>query len=159
MRTTPAQRTLATLLVSLIVVSLTSCSSKDPSSEPTNTMQAKDAIPVASKVIFRDSKGRELTEADLASVKGQFEWKIVGGDIVPEKAQELHRQGREAGGTGDHDRALVLLEQASKAAPKWPYPVYDAAFTHLAAGLAGLESGDYVGSHWLASFAVLALDG
>ena len=35
----------------------------------------------------------------------------------------------------------------------------DAASAHLAAGLAGLESGDYVGSHWLASFAALALDG
>ena len=35
----------------------------------------------------------------------------------------------------------------------------DAAATHLTAGLAGLESGDYVGSHWLASFAALALDG
>ena len=36
--------------------------------------------------------------------------------------------------------------------------VRDAASAHLAAGLAGLESEDYVGSHWLASFATLALD-
>ena len=35
----------------------------------------------------------------------------------------------------------------------------EAASKHLSAGLAGLESGDYVGSHWLASFAALALDG
>jgi len=28
---------------------------------------------------------------------------------------------------------------------------------HLAAGMAGLESGDYLGAHWLASFAALAL--
>jgi hypothetical protein len=34
-----------------------------------------------------------------------------------------------------------------------------AADDHLAAGLAGLGSGDYFGEHWLASFAVLALDG
>ncbi len=33
----------------------------------------------------------------------------------------------------------------------------DAAATHLAAGLAGIDGGDYVGSHWLASFAALAL--
>jgi hypothetical protein len=33
----------------------------------------------------------------------------------------------------------------------------DAATTHLAAGLAGLDAGDYAGSHWLASFAALAL--
>ena len=32
-----------------------------------------------------------------------------------------------------------------------------AAARHLEAGLAGLDSGDYVGAHWLASFAALAL--
>jgi hypothetical protein len=34
----------------------------------------------------------------------------------------------------------------------------DAAARHLAAGLDGLEQSDYLGSHWLASFAALALD-
>jgi len=34
-----------------------------------------------------------------------------------------------------------------------------AADVHLAAGLAGMERADYLGSHWLASFAALALDG
>jgi len=34
---------------------------------------------------------------------------------------------------------------------------YDAATAHLQAGLPALESGDYVGTHWLATFAVLAL--
>ncbi len=33
----------------------------------------------------------------------------------------------------------------------------DAAKIHLAAGLAGVERAEYVGSHWLASFAALAL--
>jgi hypothetical protein len=33
-----------------------------------------------------------------------------------------------------------------------------AAQTHLAAGLAGIGSGDYLGEHWLATFAVLALE-
>jgi hypothetical protein len=32
-----------------------------------------------------------------------------------------------------------------------------AAQEHLKAGLAGLESRDYMGAHWLGSFAVLAL--
>lgn len=35
----------------------------------------------------------------------------------------------------------------------------NAAATHLTAGLAGLGSGDYVGAHWLATYAALALDG
>lgn len=34
-----------------------------------------------------------------------------------------------------------------------------AADLHFAAGAEGLESSDFVGAHWLASFAVLALDG
>ena len=35
----------------------------------------------------------------------------------------------------------------------------DAAAAHLATGLAGLDSADYAGGHWLASFAALALGG
>ena len=34
-----------------------------------------------------------------------------------------------------------------------------AAEAHLAAGLQGVQSGDYMGAHWLASFAVLAITG
>ena len=34
-----------------------------------------------------------------------------------------------------------------------------AADAHLAAGLEGVASADYMGEHWLATFAVLALDG
>jgi len=35
----------------------------------------------------------------------------------------------------------------------------DAAAVHLGAGLKGLDSADYLGGHWLATFAALALDG
>jgi hypothetical protein len=35
----------------------------------------------------------------------------------------------------------------------------DAAAAHLDAGLKGLDSADYLGGHWLATFAALALDG
>ena len=35
----------------------------------------------------------------------------------------------------------------------------DAAAAHLHAGLIGVDSGDYLGAHWLASFATLALTG
>ena len=128
-----AWRTSALLLVAG-AVSLSSCSSKDTSSRAGAGKEGKDAVPAASKLVFRDEKGRELTEADLANVTGQFKWEIVGMDVVPEKAQELHRQGREAGGNGDHDKALALFTQARQEAPKWPYPVYDAAFTHLLKG-------------------------
>ena len=39
-------------------------------------------------------------------------------------------------------------------------PTLDAAAeAHRAAGMRGVESADYMGAHWLASFALLALDG
>jgi tetratricopeptide (TPR) repeat protein len=118
------------LLLIIAALTLPSCASKDSSSAPEAGKQGNDSA----RVVFRDAKGRELTEADLAGFNGSFKWEVVGGDNVPEKAQELHRRGREAGGKGDHDRALELFAQASKEAPKWPYPVYDAAFTHLLKG-------------------------
>lgn len=37
--------------------------------------------------------------------------------------------------------------------------LHDSAAAHVAAGMAGLESGEYVGAHWLATFALLALAG
>jgi len=36
-------------------------------------------------------------------------------------------------------------------------PLARAARRHIAAGFAGLDSGDYMGAHWLATFALLAL--
>ena len=35
----------------------------------------------------------------------------------------------------------------------------EAADRHRAAGMAGIASGDYMGEHWLATFALLAHDG
>jgi len=43
-----------------------------------------------------------------------------------------------------HDRRIGIAEEA--------------ADVHREAGLAGMERADYLGSHWLASFAALALD-
>ncbi|MBW8805962.1 MAG: tetratricopeptide repeat protein [Catenulisporales bacterium] len=53
---------------------------------------------------------------------------------IPPEAQRLHAEGRAAGGQGDYDQALALLEQAATLAPQWPYPPYDAAFTLLMRG-------------------------
>src|SRR5262249_27182563 len=44
----------------------------------------------ASRVVFLDAKGRELTEADLAGLTGPFSWEVGGRDNVPAKAQELY---------------------------------------------------------------------
>lgn len=45
----------------------------------------------------------------------------------------------------DHDPRVVVATRAANA--------------HAVAGLAGIESGDYMGAHWLATFALLALTG
>jgi tetratricopeptide (TPR) repeat protein len=122
----------AMLLLSVGVL-LASCTSRKPSTVEAGKAD-KGAAPEPAEVIFRDAKGRQLTAADLAGFTGKFKWQIVGSGTVPEKAQELHRRGREAGGEGEHHKALELFEQARKEAPQWPYPVYDAAFTYLLKG-------------------------
>lgn len=53
---------------------------------------------------------------------------------MPLKAQQLHAEARQAGSSGDYDKALDLLGRAGELAPDWPYPVYDAAFTNLLKG-------------------------
>jgi tetratricopeptide (TPR) repeat protein len=118
-------------LLILVTISLSSCSSRKPTTPVEVDTASKEAAP---EVIFRDAKGRQLTKADLAGFTGKFKWEVLGSGTLPEKARELHRRGREAGGEGDHDKALQLFEQARKEAPKWPYPVYDAAFTYLLKG-------------------------
>jgi tetratricopeptide (TPR) repeat protein len=60
--------------------------------------------------------------------------KVVGNEPVPPEAKRLHEQARIAGGRGDYDQALDLLKRAQALAPTWPYPLYDAAFTHLLQG-------------------------
>ncbi|MEV6103242.1 hypothetical protein AB0M28_00830 [Streptomyces sp. NPDC051940] len=85
-------------------------------------------------VVFRDSAGRVLTTEDLKGFTGTVNWEVTGGEAVPAQARGLHQQAREAGGRGDYERALVLLEQAQRLAPRWPYPSYDAAFTALLQG-------------------------
>jgi tetratricopeptide (TPR) repeat protein len=52
---------------------------------------------------------------------------------IPETAKKLHEQGRAAGASGHFDEAIALLDQAHAAAPDWPYPLYDMAFSYLLA--------------------------
>jgi hypothetical protein len=71
---------------------------------------------------------------DLPGGPSKLNVQMVGGEPVPPDAVRLHEEARVAGGRGDYDRALELLSRAHLLAPTWPYPLYDAAFTHLLQG-------------------------
>ena len=92
---------------------------------------------MAERLVFKDEAGRELSARDLQGFTGQVRWEAIGSYGVSPQARRLHQEAREAGGREDYARALDLLDQAWDLAPKWPYPVYDAAFTYLLVGEAG----------------------
>jgi len=92
----------------------------------------KDSPPrETAAVVFRAADGRTLTMADLRGLSGTFQYEILGKSNVPAEAESLHKQARQAGGAGDYQKAITLLERASSLAPAWPYPVYDTAYTYL----------------------------
>jgi tetratricopeptide (TPR) repeat protein len=118
-----ALKSLLTLI--LLTAALASCDRRN--TRPAATMPTPPAT-----VIFRSPDGRTLTTDDLKGVTGTFRYEIVGGgDSVPPAARELHDRARAAGSRGDYDNALALLARAAQLAPRWPYPLYDAAFTYL----------------------------
>lgn len=85
--------------------------------------------------IYKDPEsGRVLTVDDLKLAEGEIQWEIPSERPVPEDAKALHQMGRSAGQSGDYSSALSYFDKASKLAPDWPYPLYDAAFTYLLMG-------------------------
>ena len=92
---------------------------------------ANPAGACADDIIFKDKSGRVLTESDLATATGTFNWEIHSGTPVPAEAQALHEKGRAAGAAGDSKAALDYFAQAAALAPDWPYPLYDAAYTYM----------------------------
>lgn len=85
----------------------------------------------ADDIVFKDSAGRVLRRSDLDKADGRFSWELPSATPVNHAARDAHALGRAAGKNGDYRAALAHFETASKLAPRWPYPVYDAAFTYL----------------------------
>jgi tetratricopeptide (TPR) repeat protein len=56
------------------------------------------------------------------------------GPTIPERAIELHAQGRAQADAGQYQEALKLLEQAQALAPDWYLPLYDSAYTYILMG-------------------------
>jgi tetratricopeptide (TPR) repeat protein len=50
---------------------------------------------------------------------------------VPERAMQLHAQGRKHGEVGEFEEALRSFQQAREVAPTWPLPLYDVGITYL----------------------------
>ena len=86
------------------------------------------------RVVYTMPGGKKTS--DVRDLKdGAFTYQISGGgQKVPERAEELHRQARAKGESGDYASAIKLLRQASEIAPSWAYPYYDMAFTYLLQG-------------------------
>jgi len=89
---------------------------------------------VADEVIFKDKAGRVLTRQELRNASGEFTWEVASDRPVSQEAMALHQRGRDAAQRGDYAAANHHFEQASRLAPTWPYPVYDAAFARLLQG-------------------------
>jgi tetratricopeptide (TPR) repeat protein len=56
------------------------------------------------------------------------------GPVIPERAMELHTQGRAEADAGRYPEALKLFEQAQGLAPDWRLPLYDSANTYVLLG-------------------------
>ncbi|HYI03110.1 hypothetical protein [Hyalangium sp.] len=50
---------------------------------------------------------------------------------LPERAMQLHAQGRKHGEVGQFEEALRAFQQAREIAPTWPLPLYDVGVTYL----------------------------
>lgn len=98
--------------------------------EPGNSTMADLNTP---KLVFRRPDGKEITATDLATEE-RARWELTDEPGVPVSARELHARARQAGERGDFDSALKDLAEANRLAPKWPYPVYDMAWTYLLKG-------------------------
>ena len=87
-----------------------------------------------SRIVFRSKNGAVISAADLEHAGQTVTWQVVSQQPVPDGARILHEQGRRAGSAGRNGEAIALFTRATALAPEWPYPVYDAAFTHLLGG-------------------------
>src|SRR5260221_13714618 len=83
------------------------------------------------RVALRDARGHTLTPEELEVAVGSFRCEVRSGESVPPEAENLHKRARDAGARGDYPDALTRLTKAADLAPRWPYPVYDRAYTQL----------------------------
>lgn len=89
------------------------------------------ALKEAEVIVFRAADGRTITLEDLMAVDGTYRYEIIGAVDVPAEASRLHERARKAGARGEYQQAITMLTEAAELAPRWPYPIYDRAYTYL----------------------------
>ncbi|MHA2203074.1 MAG: tetratricopeptide repeat protein [Candidatus Hodarchaeales archaeon] len=85
----------------------------------------------STEIIFKDGQGNIIKREDLLNISGRVNYEIIGTENISQRAIGLHQQARVYGQSGNYSKAIELLEKAHNAAPTWPYPLYDLAFTYL----------------------------
>ncbi|MFX1251792.1 MAG: tetratricopeptide repeat protein [Promethearchaeota archaeon] len=83
------------------------------------------------KIIFKDAQGNIIKKEDLLNITGKVNYEIIGIENISQRAIGLHQKARVYGQSGNYNKATELLEEAHRAAPKWPYPLYDLAYTYI----------------------------
>ncbi|HLL05227.1 MAG TPA: hypothetical protein VK539_31955 [Myxococcaceae bacterium] len=81
-----------------------------------------------------DSGAPAATEQQQTPTPIQDQVHPPTGPVIPEKAIELHAQGRAEGEAARYTEALKLFEQAQGLAPDWRMPLYDSAYTYILMG-------------------------
>jgi len=90
--------------------------------------------------MFFDPTDRLLNPEDLQ--KSLPPHQDAGWSVTPE-AKTWHELGRAAGAEGDYNKAIAHLTKSAGLAPRWPYPIYDRAFTYLLMKQPGKALEDY----------------
>jgi len=85
----------------------------------------------SSNIVFSDSLGHKISKRELINSNGTFNYAIYGIEDVPDAAKQLHNKAIEFGQNGNYEKSIEVLLEANKLAPKWPYPLYDLAYTYL----------------------------
>lgn len=106
--------------------------------------------------VLPKSEFEDWLEAFLPNLNTQ----LVNGTVTPVSVSDVrdpkivHLAGLNL------NRAWCMRGVASTLAPEHPLrvPILDSAERHLAAGLAYINSGNYEGDHWLATFGLYAID-
>jgi tetratricopeptide (TPR) repeat protein len=114
----------------LLLLSL-ACTAETDALVPT---PASAPVAVAEPVVVFTAKNGQTITLDELDGDGTVDWKLIGGEDIPDQAVVEHNLGREAGARGDYAVASAHFDKASALAPGWPYPYYDAGFSLLLKG-------------------------